>query len=107
MKQDGRKLDHRTLEVIRKMAVKRVREGEKPSQVIASHGFARTMIYGWLKASKGRGKRLRALASRRRTGRLGKLTAGRSVKYFAGSMARIRCSTHSTGYCGRGRSFVS
>jgi len=31
MKRDGRKLDHRTLEEIRKMAVERVREGEKPS----------------------------------------------------------------------------
>jgi hypothetical protein len=38
--QDGRKLDHQTLETIRKMAVERVREGEKPSQVIASYGFS-------------------------------------------------------------------
>jgi transposase len=52
MKRDGRKLDHRTLEAIRKMAVERVREGEKPSQVIASYGFARPVIYRWLKAAK-------------------------------------------------------
>ena len=32
----GRKLDHRTLETIRKIAVERVREGEKASQVNAS-----------------------------------------------------------------------
>jgi transposase len=82
MKQDGRKLDHRTLEVIRKMAVKRVREGEKPSQVIASYGFSRTAIYGWLKAAKGRGKGLRALASRKGTGRPRKLTASQERQVF-------------------------
>lgn len=36
MKRDGRTLDHRTLEEIRKMAAERVREGERPSAVIAS-----------------------------------------------------------------------
>lgn len=36
MKQDGRTPDHKRLEVIRRMAVQRVREGEKPSAVIAS-----------------------------------------------------------------------
>ena len=39
MKQDGRTLDHHTLEEIRRMAVIRVREGERPSAVIASYGF--------------------------------------------------------------------
>jgi transposase len=82
MKQDGRKLDHGTLEVIRKMAVQRVREGEKPSQVIASYGFSRPVIYRWLKAAKGRGKGLRALASRKGTGRPGKLTAEQERQVF-------------------------
>jgi transposase len=36
MKRDGRTLDHATLETIRTMAVERVREGERPSAVIAS-----------------------------------------------------------------------
>jgi transposase len=49
-------MDHRTLEEIRKMAVERVREGEKPSAVIASYGFHRCVIYRWLKAAAGRGK---------------------------------------------------
>ena len=44
MKRDGRKLDHKTLEEIRLMAVERVREGEDPSTVIASYGFCRTTI---------------------------------------------------------------
>ena len=34
MKRDGRKLDHKTLEEIRLMAMERVREGEAPSAVI-------------------------------------------------------------------------
>ena len=37
MKRDGRTLDHRTLEAIRLMAIERVREGERPSEVIAAY----------------------------------------------------------------------
>lgn len=44
MKRDGRKLDHKTLQEIRLMAVERVREGEKASDVIAGYGFHRTVI---------------------------------------------------------------
>jgi transposase len=82
MKQDGRKLDHGTLEVIRKMAVQGVREGEKPREVIASYGFSRSVIYRWIKAAKGRGKGLRALASRKGTGRPRKLTAEQERQVF-------------------------
>ena len=64
MTRDGRSLDHRTLETIRTMAVTRVREGERPSVVIASYGFHRCTIYRWLKTTRGRGQRLTALASR-------------------------------------------
>ena len=39
MKIDGRTFDHKTLEQIRRMAVQRVREGEKPADVIASFGL--------------------------------------------------------------------
>jgi transposase len=46
---DGRTLDHKTLEHIRMLAVKRVVEdGEAPSAVIKSLGFCRTSIYRWL-----------------------------------------------------------
>lgn len=55
MKRDGRSLDHQTLEVIRKMAVERVREGESPSAVVATYGFCRTTIYKWLKAASPSG----------------------------------------------------
>jgi DNA invertase Pin-like site-specific DNA recombinase len=53
MKRDGRRLDHQTLEEIRRMAVQRVREGEKPAEVIAAYGFNRTSIYRWLNRGTG------------------------------------------------------
>jgi transposase len=82
MKRDGRTLDHGTLEAIRKMAVERVREGERPSEVIASYGFHRCTIYGWLKAARGRGKGLKALAARPATGRPRTLTAIQERQVF-------------------------
>lgn len=82
MKRDGRKLDHHTLEEIRKMAVERVREGEKPSVVIASYGFHRCVIYRWLKAASGRGKGVKALAARKGSGRPRKLTPAQERQVF-------------------------
>ena len=53
---DGRKLDHKTLEHIRKLAVKRVVEdGEQPSAVMDSFGLCRTTIYPWLRQSQDEG----------------------------------------------------
>ena len=82
MKRDGRKLDHKTLEEIRRMAVERVWEGEDPSEVIASYGFCRTTIYKWLRAAKGKGRGLDALRSRKGTGRPAKLTKSQQRRVF-------------------------
>ena len=82
MQRDGRTLDHRTLEEIRRMAVERVREGEDPSTVIASYGFCRTTIYKWLRAASGRGRGLRALASRKATGRPRTLTSAQERQVY-------------------------
>lgn len=82
MMRDGRTLDHKTLEEIRRMAVQRVREGEKPSVVIASFGFNRPVIYKWLKAAAGRGRGLRALRSTRGTGRPRSLTPAQERQVF-------------------------
>ena len=82
MKRDGRTLDHKTLEEIRRMAVQRVREGEKPSVVIASFGFNRPVIYKWLKAAAGPGRGLRALRSTRGTGRPRSLTPAQERQVF-------------------------
>jgi len=72
MKIDGRKHDHKTLETIRKMAVGRIREGEKPSAVIKTYGLCRTSIYRWMRAAQAGG--LKALNSRKHPGPVPKLT---------------------------------
>lgn len=82
MKRDGRTLDHATLEEFRLLALRRVREGEKPSEVVKSLGMNRTSIYRWLKAAAGRGKGARALASRPATGRPTKLRTAQQRQVF-------------------------
>ena len=82
MKRDGRTLDHATLEEFRLLALRRVKEGEKPSEVVKSLGMNRTSIYRWLKAAAGRGKGERALASRPATGRPSKLTPTQRAQVF-------------------------
>jgi len=82
MKRDGRTLDHKTLEEIRRMAVQRVYEGERPSAVIASYGFARQVIYKWLRQAKGKGRGLRALRSRKGTGRPRRLSGKQEQQLF-------------------------
>src|SRR5271165_7474242 len=64
---DGRTLSHETSEHIRRMAVRRVEQGERPSSVIASYGLCRTTIYKWLRAAKRGGEE--ALSARRHPGR--------------------------------------
>src|SRR5271168_1519330 len=82
MKRDGRSLDHHTLEVIRLMAVERVREGESPSAVIASYGFCRTAIYRWIKAASQPGVVLRALQAKPLPGRPRRLTPKQEQQVF-------------------------
>jgi len=64
---DGRTLSHETSEHIRRMAVRRVRAGERPSAVMRSYGLCRTTIYKWLRAAKRGGEE--ALQARRHPGR--------------------------------------
>ena len=78
MKIDGRTVNHQALEEIRRMAVGRVREGERPSAVIASYGLCRTTIYKWLRAERRGG--VEALKSRKATGRPPVLTEKQQMK---------------------------
>lgn len=81
MKRDGRKLDHKTLEAIRLMAMERLGEGEAASAVMASFGLCRTTIYKWQhKVRQGQG--LKALVSRQATGRPRSLTAAQESRVF-------------------------
>lgn len=72
MKIDGRTLSHETSETIRRLAVRRVREGERPSAVVASYGLCRTSIYRWLRAARHGGEK--RLAARKAAGREPKLS---------------------------------
>jgi len=72
MKIDGRSLNHEALEHIRKVAVARVKAGERPGAISTSYGFARTTIYKWLRAEAQGGEE--ALRARKATGRPRKLT---------------------------------
>lgn len=82
MKRDGRSFDHKTLEAIRLMAVERVRDGERPSSVVASFGFSRTTIYKWINAASKPGVGLKALHSRPATGRPRSLTPRQEQQVF-------------------------
>jgi transposase len=70
---DNRKLDHKALEHIRRLAVKRVLAGEKPSTVAKSLGVYRTSIYKWLRGYQKAG--LAALKSTTAKGPKPKLSA--------------------------------
>lgn len=82
MKRDGRTFDHQTLEAIRLMAIERVREGERPADVIASYGFNRTTIYKWLSAANKPGVGIKALRSTPATGRPPTLTPTQERQVF-------------------------
>jgi transposase len=53
---DGRKLDHKTLEVLRIRAVEQVGEGAHPEDVAAALGLHRKTVYGWLAKYREGGK---------------------------------------------------
>jgi transposase len=72
MRIDGRTLTHEASETIRIMAVRRVKEGERPSAVIKSYGLCRTTVYKWLRAERRGGEA--ALAGRKASGPPGKLS---------------------------------
>jgi transposase len=54
----------------------------KPSVVIASYGFTRQIIYKWLREAGGKGRGLRALISRKGTGRPRTLTPKQEQQLF-------------------------
>ena len=69
---DGRKLDHSTLEVLRMRAVEQVQAGAHPEDVAVTMGFHKNTVYGWLaKVREGGRDTLRAKAIPGRPPRLG------------------------------------
>src|ERR1700748_2775967 len=82
MQRDGRGFDNGTLETIRLMAVERVRDGERPSSVVASYGFNRTTIYRWISAAATAGVGLRRPHTQPWTGRPRRLTPHQEQQVF-------------------------
>ena len=70
-KQDARKLDHKTREIIRIRAVKQVEAGESPEAVIKALGYHRSAIYQWI--AKYREGGIEALKTKKISGRPSKL----------------------------------
>jgi transposase len=64
---DGRKLDHKTLEQLRIRAVRQIEQGAHPEDVAAGLGMTRAAVYGWL--AKYREGGLAALKARPVPGR--------------------------------------
>src|ERR671919_2982869 len=69
---DGRKLDHKTLEQLRIRAVRQIEQGAHPEEVAAALGMTRAAVYGWL--AKYREGGFEALKARPVPGRPPKLT---------------------------------
>ena len=74
----GRMLSHEASETIRRLAVQRVKDGERPSYVIKSFGLCRTTIYKWLEADRGGGEE--ALKARKHPGPEPKLSPTQKLK---------------------------
>ena len=79
MKRDGRTLGHETLEEMRKLAVQRMNEGERPADVAASFGLHRSWAFKCRGMAKGRGKGLRALNATKATGQIGRASCRERV----------------------------
>lgn len=77
---DGRKLDHRTLEALRFRAVDRVERGADPREVARALGLHKHTVYGWVARAREQGRAgLRAKAI---PGRPGKLTEAQTRRVY-------------------------
>jgi transposase len=77
---DGRKLDHKTLEQLRIRAVGQVEQGTHPEEVAAALGMTRAAVYGWL--AKYREGGLAALKARPVPGRPSKLSGAQLHRIY-------------------------
>lgn len=69
---DGRKLDHQTLQALRLRAVDRVARGADPRQVSLAFGLHKHTVYGWVATAREEGRE--ALQAKPIPGRPPKLT---------------------------------
>jgi transposase len=77
---DGRKLDHKTLEQLRIRAVGQIEQGANPADIAAALGMTRAAVYAWL--AKYRGGGLDALKARPVPGRAPKLSGAQLARLY-------------------------
>jgi transposase len=77
---DGRKLDHKTLETIRIRAVQQIENGARVEDVAATLGLARSTVFGWV--AKYREGGVEALAARPVPGRPPKLSGAQLARLY-------------------------
>ena len=77
---DGRKLDHKTLEQLRIRAVRQVEQGVHPEDIAAALGMTRAAVYSWL--AKYREGGLDALKARPVPGRPPKLSSAQLQRLY-------------------------
>jgi transposase len=97
---DGRKLDHRTLEVLRLRAVEQVQAGGHPEEVAAALGLHRKTVYGWLAKFREGGRD--ALVAKPVPGRPPKLSGGQIARLYEWIVGSNRPSSPSSSRCGPG-----
>jgi len=86
---DGRKLDHKTLEVLRLRAVDQVAAGVHPEDVADTLGMHRKTVYGWVaKLREGGRDALKAKPVPGRPGKLDGAQLGRIYRLVTGSDPR-------------------
>jgi transposase len=78
---DGRKLDHQTLEVLRMRAVEQVQAGAHPEDVAQALGLHRKTVYGWLAKFREGGRD--ALKAKPVAGRPAKLSGRQIARLYA------------------------
>src|SRR6266542_2109373 len=77
---DGRKLDHKTLEQLRIRAVRQIEQGAHPADIAGALGMTRAAVYAWL--AKYREGGLEALKARPVPGRTPKLTGAQLQRLY-------------------------
>jgi transposase len=77
---DGRKLDHKTLEQLRIRAVRQIEHGAHPADVAAALGMTRAAVSGWL--AKYRQGGLEALKARPVPGRPPTLSGAQLARVY-------------------------